>query len=521
MTAPTRNKVKTTSRYRRAKQLLRDWYADLVGYRKPLVRLLLLSLLVLAPFISVRTAYVVIAIGLWLLAVASRFAFVIVCLLLIAPAILQQHLSRHWGLGQLDARFEAMLESPPNEIHEYLQTHADLLDIAFLIAAVVYIVMLFRWMKQSGNAPRSLRRLAVVAVVVVPIAFEALWPDRTPKQFLPYKMYEQAVRAQHRFRQLSMRNRFLAQNPLPARKCELRYQKIVVVFGESAVSDHMSIFGYPKQTTPFADRSDPHAFDTLAPSNQTRFSLGMMLTPAAPGSFDSFYESHSLIGELRQCGLHTLWISNQGRRGQYDSFITSIALEADEQVFLNEWSWTDSKLDGRVVEELTARGAYEMRGRATFIHLIGSHTDYKKRIPTGFGFSDASSVVANYDNTILYTDQILSELYSRFADEALLFVYVSDHGQVVSEDRYGSGFMPGRKAEYRTPLLIWTDDAASIGKLRTAIGEARLNLESFDDVMRYLVGLSPTPKISTRQTVSVLTPDHVTDYADLMSTAVK
>ena len=483
----------------------------------PLVWFLLLSLLVLAPFIKVRMAYLVIAIGLWLLAIASRFVFVIVCLMLVAPAIVQQHLSRHWGRGQLDARFEAVLESPASEIREYLQAHVDPLDIVFLIAAVVYVVMLFRWTKQSGNAPRSLRRLALVAIVVGLIAFAGLRQDRTLRGFLPYTMYVEAAKAQQRYSQLSMRSQFLAQNPLPARECELRYQKIVVVFGESAVSDHMSIFGYPKQTTPFADRSSAHAFDTLAPSNQTRFSLAMMLTPAAPGSFDSFYGSHSLIGELRQCGLHTLWISNQGRRGQYDSFVTSIALEADEQVFLNELSWTDAQLDSRVVEELAARGAYDKRGRATFIHLIGSHTDYKKRIPDGFGFPDASSVVANYDNTILYTDHILSELYRRFADESLLFVYVSDHGQVVSEGRYGSGFLPGRKAEYRTPLLIWTDDAASVGNLRIAIGEARLNLESFDDVVRYLVGLSPTPKISTRQAVSVLTPDRLTDYSDLMS----
>src|SRR4029453_15754046 len=109
--------------------------------------------------------------------------------------------------------------------------------------------------------------------------------------------------------------------------------RIVVVLGESAVTDHMSVYGYPKATTPFADRSHPFAFDALSPSTQTRYSLAMMLTAARPGQFDPFFKSHSLVGQLRSCGMHTLWISNQGRRGEADSFSTSLAWGAAASEF--------------------------------------------------------------------------------------------------------------------------------------------------------------------------------------------
>jgi heptose-I-phosphate ethanolaminephosphotransferase len=241
----------------------------------------------------------------------------------------------------------------------------------------------------------------------------------------------------------------------------------------------------------------------------------MMLTSAGPGSFEGFYGSHSLVGELRACGFHTLWISNQGRRGEYDSFSTSMAREADDQIFLNDWSWKDTQLDGKIVDELDARGVYRKTGQATFIHLIGSHTDYKKRVPAGFGFPNASDVVTQYDNTILYTDHVLSELYRRFAGGPVLMIYASDHGQMVSQSHYGSGFLPGYQEEFRTPLLIWTEDKTAVQSIRDAIGDSRLNLESFDDVVRYLVGMSPLPRLSTRQSVSILRPDYVRNYDEL------
>jgi heptose-I-phosphate ethanolaminephosphotransferase len=262
--------------------------------------------------------------------------------------------------------------------------------------------------------------------------------------------------------------------------------------------------------------SHPHAFDALAPANQTRYSIAMMLTPAAPGSFAPFFTSHSLVGELRACGFHTAWVSNQGRRGEWDSFATSIANEADEQIFLSTWDWSRRKvLDGSLVEEVVRRGFTARERQATFLHLIGSHTDYVERYPAGFGFKDADTIGEQYDNSILYTDQVLSELYRRFAGGKLLFVYFSDHGQMVSETKFGSGFLPGYQEEYRTPLLVWTDDRPAIDAVRAELGGRRINLESLDNLLRYLLGMTASPQISTSPRVSVLTPEIVRDYHEL------
>ena len=440
---------------------------ELMAHRKAIGRYLLLSLVVMAPFIiglsqgdrpELRVAYLAIALGLAVLAIASRFAFVAACLLLLGPALLHQHLSRHWGPGQFDARVEAYFESPPGEIRQYLASHVDGIDIALLVAALVFVVFLFRWTALNGKAPLALRGAAAAVLVAGIVGFVGLRLDRRVRHFLPYEIVTQIPKAKDRYEQLAARRDYLLKNPLEAIECRLRYDKIVVVLGESAFSDHMSIFGYGRPTTPFAERSGAFAFDALAPSNQTRYSLAMMLTPASPDAFDRFFTSHSLVGELRRCGVHTLWISNQGKRGEYDSFTTSLAMEADEQVFLNDWSWEDVQLDESVVRVLQERDRFDRPQQATFIHLIGSHTAYRERVPAAFGFQEPQGVVTDYDNSILYTDHVLSRLYEAYAGSSLLFVYVSDHGQIVSEGKFGSGFLPGYQEEYRTPLLIWTDD---------------------------------------------------------------
>ncbi len=499
---------------------------DFASLRREAARYLLLSAMVLAPFVvwmprgnalTLSSKYAIFALAMCIVALASRHAFALVCLSLVPAAVLHQHVSRHWGDGQLDARIEAIFESPPGEIREYLQSHVDVLDVAIMAGAAGYLVLLAYWTLRRGKPQNAVRWTAIVLLIAGIAVFGGLGLDRRIEKFPPYEALEQAAKAKQRYSQLAARNQFLRQHPLPRAECRLRYDRVVIVLGESASPQHMSVFGYPKPTTPFARQSGAHAFETLSPSNQTRYSLGMMLTQAAPGSFDSFYRSHSLVGELRNCGLHTVWISNQGRRGEYDSFSTSIALEADEQVFLNDWSWKDVQPDGRIEQVLDARASYNRTKQATFIHLIGSHTKYRERVPADFGAQPATDIVSQYDNTILYTDQLLSNLHRKFAGDSLLFIYVSDHGQMVSEDKYGSGFLPGFQQEYRTPLLIWTSDRGAIAAIRRSLGASRINLESFDDVVRYLTGMTPTLRVSTRTAVSVLTPERVVDFSQLES----
>jgi glucan phosphoethanolaminetransferase (alkaline phosphatase superfamily) len=508
----------------RLRRLARSLAQDLGRHRRLVASLLVVSLLLMLPYgagafaspgsgFDLRALYL--ALALCLLGVLSRIAFAVSTALLLLATIVTQHVGRHWGLGQVGSRLEAFYESPTGETVEYLRSHVDVLDFACIVGSVLFLYVVIRLLRRSAAPSAPLRAAAALALLAWCAGALPLRMDNYVRYFPPVELAYQLFDARHRYELLARRADNLKLLAPEARSCTLRYDTIVVVLGESAVSDHMSVFGYPKPTTPFADASHPYAFDALSPANQTRYALAMMLTDATPEHFDRFFEARSLVGELKDCGMETLWISNQGRRGQYDSFSTSLALEADEQQFLNEWSWEDVSLDGRLADALEARPDSDHRGQAIFVHLIGSHTMYSQRYPKGFGFPDTSDIVAQYDNSLRYTDSVLERLYRHFAGEKTLFVYVSDHGQIVSNEKFGSGFLPGFREEYRTPLLVWTADDASIARVRETLGGEKLNLESFDDLVRYLAGISPEPRLSTRKRVAVLSPDYLKDYDSL------
>jgi glucan phosphoethanolaminetransferase (alkaline phosphatase superfamily) len=465
-----------------------------------------------------------IAAGAVLFALLSRIAFLAFALVYVPLTLLSIHLVRHfsgeqrgWKLNQPDSRVETYFESPASETLEYLQTHwwpSDWVLVGLGTAYLVVLAWLFRTARPLTWAARGAVALAAVAWAGV------AWTQRIDRH-LPdwpqYQLVRAAVEAQPRFERLAERNAYLDANPLPPADCGSRYRKVVIVIGESAAAERMSIFGHPRETTPYAERSSPHAFIALSPSNQTRYALAMMLTRAGHADFESFYREHSLVDRLEACGYATLWISNQGRVGRQDSMVASLAREADRQVFLNRLSYKQVKFDGQLIGELELLGAFDAERQATFIHLIGSHTQYRRRYPDGFGLRPILDLEDAYDNSILYTDHVLSELHGRFGRDDVLFVYVSDHGEVVANHFYGHGFSPGYREEYLTPLLVWTRDAAAVNRAKAAANGARINLASFDDLVLYLVGATATPALSTSEVVINLGPANPVRFDELRS----
>ena len=105
---------------------------------------------------------------------------------------------------------------------------------------------------------------------------------------------------------------------------------------------------------------------------------------------------------------------------------------------------------------------------------MGSHFQYYNRFPESqdvFSADDVlrvrrsewldrtkAQVVADYDNSILYTDSILGVLMSdlRSSSRPALLVYVSDHGENVYDDRDYRGRDP---KFVDVPFLVYANDA--------------------------------------------------------------
>jgi heptose-I-phosphate ethanolaminephosphotransferase len=489
------------------------------------LHLLLLSVVVYLPYIfrfpedaiGISRVSVFLAVGLLLIAFIQRFAYFVFCIVLAAVNLVYMHVSANWGFGYFAARMEAYLESPPSEEIDYLHSHMGVSDYLLLVVAFGYLAYLIFVIFRRYRNMIYLKRIAAIALVVWIAIFFSFRLEHRITRIAPFSFVTGVFSANERYEILSSRLEYIEQHPLSGITCNSKYKKIVIVVGESAISDNMSAFGYPKPTTPFFDRSEPHAFDALSPSNQTRFALAMALTAAGPGDFNRFYRDHSLVSMLRACGYYTTWVSNQAPDSAHNAFASSLAGEAHEQIYLSNMSWRRRPYDGEVVTELEKRGAFHRENHAVFVQLMGSHKIYRNRYPPGFGFQSVTDTVGEYDNSLLYTDSVIADLYDRFDGEDLLFIYFSDHGQLVTNNRSGSGFFPGYKEEFRVPLLIWTDDGKAIDQIRSAIGDKKLNMSSFSDLAQYLVGTTDQLNISTSEMVSVLAPEDPTAYRDLKS----
>ena len=84
------------------------------------------------------------------------------------------------------------------------------------------------------------------------------------------------------------------------------------------------------------------------------------------------------------------------------------------------------------------------------LHQRGSHTPYEKQSPPEYKIFES-----NYDNTVYYTDFVLSSFIDEISDRSqgeMHFIYTSDHGELLNEhDRNGHGWF--YEEVYEVPFL--------------------------------------------------------------------
>ena len=217
---------------------------------------------------------------------------------------------------------------------------------------------------------------------------------------------------------------------------------VIFIIGESASRDYMHYFTpeFPYENTPWleqmAGRDGFYVYpNTYSCWTQTVPVLERALTEKSQYNDKEFFESASLIDVAKKIGYKTYWFSNQGRYGQFDSAITMVAKTADEAEWTDDSYTFTTKFDESLLPYLTRIDPHA--NNFIVLHLMGSHIYYNNRYPdewARFASDGGDSVMTSapsYANSILYTDHILSEIFS-YAEKNLnlrAMVYFSDHGE--------------------------------------------------------------------------------------------
>lgn len=228
-------------------------------------------------------------------------------------------------------------------------------------------------------------------------------------------------------------------------------ENIVLIIGESLSKSHCSIYGYPKPTQPLLqfmlDDSLIVAFPNVeAAWPNTVESFKSMMSTYKPGNpAEDWYSTDIFLTDaMKAAGYSTYWISNQSSVGLYDNIVAKFAQLADTTI------WTGTKgmgigkhdPDGLVVPVVRSI-ASASRKKFIVVHLMGSHEGFSSRYPSEYAHFKAADysdrpdnqrqLLAEYDNSILYNDYVVSSLIDLFNPETDVVIYLPDHGLDVFE----------------------------------------------------------------------------------------
>ncbi len=255
---------------------------------------------------------------------------------------------------------------------------------------------------------------------------------------------------------------------------------LVLVIGESTNRQRMSLYGYPRATTPKLDklREQLAVFDNVVtPRPYTIEALQQVLTFADEQNPDAYLTTPSIMNMMKQAGYKTYWITNQQTMTKRNTMLTTFSKQADEQVYLNNnLNQNARQYDGDVLKPFGKILADSAPRKFVIIHLLGTHMSYKYRYPAEYDqFTDRKGVpdwvtddqlptYNSYDNAVLYNDFVVSSLIEQFSASKPngFLLYLADHGEAVFDSPKGNvlGRNEGKPTApmYTIPFMLWTSE---------------------------------------------------------------
>lgn len=255
-----------------------------------------------------------------------------------------------------------------------------------------------------------------------------------------------------------------------------RLADVCLIIGESASREHLSIYSYPLNTSPRMQAKRDSLFiftDAVASSTSTAQNMERLLSFMDDReTVRAWYEFPLLIDLFKNAGYKVWWLSNQERTGMWSNSTAAMVSKSDNVIFKHESSedhqliMPDETLLSDIKQGINENADCKLLG----VHLMGSHTLYKSRYPDKFNYFNADSVmkhfrkpwlnkdkaqtVAEYDNSIRYTDFVLDSVINMVSrtKRPMLMLYVSDHGENVYDDR---DFLGRDEKRVNVPFIIY------------------------------------------------------------------
>lgn len=218
---------------------------------------------------------------------------------------------------------------------------------------------------------------------------------------------------------------------------------LVLIVGESFARYHSSLYGYEKETNPCLNRLKASSllftFDSIdSPAATTALSLKFTLSTYDKKTLSEekkWYEYPSIIEIMKASGYDCYWFSNQPQNGQNNNYGRYFSMKCKQHWFLN-MGFDKVLVDTSLYHIKTFD---ENSHNFLIYHMAGSHFEYEKRYPKEFSkFNESNyasypdnqrSWLSSYDNSILYNDYVVEQIFNLYKNTESIIVYLPDHGQ--------------------------------------------------------------------------------------------
>lgn len=281
-----------------------------------------------------------------------------------------------------------------------------------------------------------------------------------------------------------------------------KFKNYILIIGESARADYLHLYGFKYPNTPFLDSHANTIMDNmLSAGPNTPISLLHSLT-LSDGKL--FTIQNNIITLAKKAGMETVWLSNQGALGQYDTSISTIAYHADQSIFLKKTGYDFGKksYDDQLIpplEKVLTNPLSANKSRLIVLHIMGSHPNPCDRLPQPPHHYVENHNTNCYIDTIWQTDLLLKQIYTALKKTGQPFsmFYFSDHGLSHDKNTYEKNSFVRASSilrhndhfyqNYHIPLVVINSDQNT----QTRIKARRSGLELIDGVAFWLGITSP------------------------------
>lgn len=343
----------------------------------------------------------------------------------------------------------SVIATNPDEIMDYLSatfSSLEVIAILLILIALFLSITISNWKSTvSPYTPHILRKRFSVILLIISYFFI--------NYIITVFPIDQVL---HLHRQNGSMNVFIQlENNIQKNESQLQLKNnaatlaktipgtVVLVIGESANRDRMSAFSYTERnTTPWEKEMSHNKNFTFFPKAYANFPNTVMAVTQALTNANQYNQiplsnAVDLLEVAKRAGYHTYWFSMQNKSTVSDAGITILANQAETLNWLKGY-------DENILDKL--RDIPENQNNFIILHIQGSHFNYDRRVPEWFltqNHLENGSKETNYDNSLLYTDYILQQIFEYLDQHNQLqaMIYVSDHGENMQYTHTASPFV--------------------------------------------------------------------------------